>query len=430
MLTVSGLFGASLAATLLVVVGIVLMAAVVAAWTVRRRRSWTSTAEQATFKALTTMSLAAPALRGGLNTISAAAAVTPLKELLGCDAVMLTGEDGGYLGWAGEFTHHGQELVNISGEVVRTGTRQALGESEISCGRIDCEIKGAVVVPLVVDGGVVGTLCTLTTRSSTLRLGLAKATTEVARYLSTQLELAELDVSRSRLAEAEVKALRAQISPHFIYNALTTIASLIRTDQEEARELLIEFADFTRYSFRSSGEFTTLADELRNVDRYLTLERARFGDRLQVRLQIAPEVLQVVLPFLVLQPLVENAVRHGLSQKPDGGTISVVAEDSGAECVISVEDDGVGMDPVRLRTEMAGAHETGAHVGLGNVHHRLRSVFGDDYGLVVETERGAGMKVSLRVPKYTRGVRAQPAVAGPTPGPPQPAALPSAAVRG
>jgi len=265
-----------------------------------------------------------------------------------------------------------------------------------------------------VDGAVVGTLSALTSSASTARFGLVRAATEVARYVSTQLELAELDDSRSRLAQAEVRALRAQISPHFVYNALNTIASFVRTDPEEARELLLEFADFTRYSFRNAGEFTTLAEELRNVDRYLTLERARFGDRLQVRLQVAPEVLPVVLPFLALQPLVENAVRHGLSNKPNGGTISVTAEDAGTECLINVEDDGVGMDPAELRELMNDSHVSGAHVGLGNVHDRLRSAFGDDYGLVVETERGAGMKVSLRVPKFRVGVRVMPvpAIAG------------------
>ncbi|MFC7650054.1 sensor histidine kinase [Streptosporangium lutulentum] len=149
--------------------------------------------------------------------------------------------------------------------------------------------------------------------------------------------------------EAEVRALRAQISPHFIYNSLTTIASFVRSDPNRSRELLLEFADFTRYSFRRHGEFTTLAEELRSIDRYLTLERARFGDQLQVTLRIAPEVLAVAVPFLCLQPLVENAVQHGLESKLGVGRISIIAEDAGAECRISVEDDGVGMEPERLR---------------------------------------------------------------------------------
>ena len=125
--------------------------------------------------------------------------------------------------------------------------------------------------------------------------------------------------------EAEVRALRAQISPHFIYNSLNAIASFINTDPERARELVVEFADFTRYSFRRHGDFTTLAEELRCIDRYLLLERARFGDRLQVSLRIAPEVLSTVIPFLSLQPLVENAVRHGLEAKDGPGTVTITA---------------------------------------------------------------------------------------------------------
>src|SRR5439155_26636141 len=144
------------------------------------------------------------------------------------------------------------------------------------------------------------------------------------------------------------------------------------------RGLILEFAEFTRYSFRAHGEFTTLAEELRSIDRYLTIERARFGERLQVRLQIAPEVLPVGLPFLCLQPLVENAVRHGLSRKPGLGTVSIVARDAGAECHLTVEDDGVGMDPaVLMGAEAEDAIDADQHVGLSNVDDRLRAVVGD-----------------------------------------------------
>jgi two-component system LytT family sensor kinase len=210
-------------------------------------------------------------------------------------------------------------------------------------------------------------------------------------------------VSKARLAQAEVRALRAQISPHFIFNAMTAIASFVRSDPERARELLLEFADFTRYSFRSHGQFTTLAEELRSIDKYLALERARFGERLEVTLQVAPEVLPVAVPVFVLQPLVENAVRHGLEKKPGLGRITIVATDAGPECHISVEDDGVGMDPQQARASLAGRD---GGIGLANVDERLRAVFGADFGLTVETALGAGTKVSLRVPKYRSGVRA------------------------
>jgi two-component system LytT family sensor kinase len=135
------------------------------------------------------------------------------------------------------------------------------------------------------------------------------------------------------------------------------------------------------------------------------LERARFGDRLQVKLLVAPEVLPVAIPFLAVQPLVENAVRHGLEDKTGTGHVTLVAEDAGSEAVIWVEDDGVGSDPELVRQVLAGQSEADS-VGLGNVDARLRQVFGDDHGLVVETAPGAGTKVSFRVPKYAPGVRA------------------------
>ena len=131
--------------------------------------------------------------------------------------------------------------------------------------------------------------------------------------------LAGADRRQAQLVRAELSALRAQISPHFIYNSLTAIASFVRTDPDRARELLLEFADFSRYALRRGSAFTTLADELRNTERYLVLEQARFGERLVLSLRVAPEVLAVSVPYLVVQPLVENAVRHGLAPSPASG---------------------------------------------------------------------------------------------------------------
>ena len=213
---------------------------------------------------------------------------------------------------------------------------------------------------------MVGTLAAYSREASA---GLVRATNQVARWAAGQLELAELDRSRTRLVEAEVRALRAQISPHFIYNSLSAIASYVRTNPERARTLLLDFADFTRYSFRRHGDFTTLAEELRSIDQYLALERARFGERLKVTLQVAPEVLPVTVPFLCLQPLVENAVRHGMEGKVEPGHIQIHANDGGAEAHITIEDDGIGMDPEKLRRTLAGQVDESAGIGLGQ-HRR------------------------------------------------------------
>jgi two-component system, LytTR family, sensor kinase len=422
---VAGQIGSVLA---VVAVLAALAAAVVAVLRLRARRGIATTMQRATWEVLHTASLAAEPLRAGLTQATAAKAARHLRTLVG--AVGLSLSDGvACLAFDGRGAHHSDQLTAAAQRALGTRRSIVLTAADLPCDRVDCVVRGAVVAPLpgpattAATAGrpgraadATGTATGRPGRSSGAAAliavsdgppapGLVQATLEAARWAGSQLALVELDSSRERLARAEVRALRAQISPHFIYNALTAIASFVRTDPERARELILEFAEFTRYSFRAHGEFTTLAEELRSIDRYLTIERARFGDRLQVRLQIAPEVLPVGLPFLCLQPLVENAVRHGLSRKPGVGMVSIEARDAGAECHITVEDDGVGMDPSVFGQD-GSDNEEGQHVGLVNVDERLRSVFGDHHGLVVETAPGAGTKVSMRVPKFHPEVRA------------------------
>ncbi|MFJ3704406.1 MULTISPECIES: sensor histidine kinase [Streptomyces] len=366
--------------------------------------------EHATFETLHTASLAAPPLRAGLTEESARRSARRLRSLLGTEALCLTDRDR-VLVWDGEGDHHGKEVMEQVEGLLASGRDTAFHSD---CGDLDCPLRWAVAVPLTVDHRVLGTLVAYAPRESAV---LARAAGEVARWVCVQLELAELDRSRTQIVEAEIKALRAQISPHFIFNSLAAIASFVRTDPERARELLLEFADFTRYSFRRHGEFTTLADELHSIDQYLALVRARFGERLSVTLQVAPEVLPVSLPFLCLQPLVENAVKHGLEgavtlPRPRDPVragdapirVTISALDAGAEAEVVIEDDGTGMDPERLRRILRGEGGASTGIGLLNVDERLRQVYGDDYGLVIETGVGAGMKITLRLPKYRAGV--------------------------
>jgi two-component system, LytTR family, sensor kinase len=389
-----------------VVVAVALAAAVTGPvvalwWGLARRRAFGTVAEQAVYEVLHLASEAAPPFRSGLTVGTASRAVRTLRRLLGSEALAIT-DRGTVLAWDGGGEHHRPAVLSMASRVLDGGSPVILRPSDLRCGEPDCPVRAGIIVPIESGGAVVGTLAAF---GATVRAGTARAATEVAAWVATQVELGRLDQTEARVAAAELRALRAQISPHFVYNALTAIASLVRTEPERARELLGEFADFTRYSFRRGGEFTTLADELRAIDAYLQLERARFGDRLQVRLRVAPEVLPVVVPFLVLQPLVENAVRHGIEGRPGPGEIVIEANDAGTECRISIEDNGCGMDPDELRDHLAG-HGDGDGIGLANIDERMRTVFGDPFGLVVETARGAGTKVNLRVPKYRAGVRA------------------------
>jgi two-component system LytT family sensor kinase len=379
----------------------------------RSFRELGSDAERATYKTLHAASRAGQHLRTGLTPSGAAKASRQLRNLLGCEALAIT-DTSGVLAWDGGAEDLRPFLMGRAADVLSGGRTAVVPAGELLTAEPEVHVRGpqkrlggrkgkdvagtqlaAVLAPIKAGTRVVGVVAAFAPSAGS---GLVRATGEVADWVATQVELAELDASRTLLMEAEVRALRAQISPHFIYNSLNAIASFINTDPGRARELVVEFADFTRYSFRRHGDFTTLAEELRCIDRYLLLERARFGDRVQVSLQIAPEVLSTVIPFLSLQPLVENAVRHGLEAKEGPGHISLTAHDSGSYAEVTIEDDGVGMDPDELRSLLAG-HSDGDHVGLRNVDARLRQVYGEDNGLVIETAPGEGTLITMRIPK-------------------------------
>ncbi|MCC5475592.1 sensor histidine kinase [Streptomyces sp. NPDC059680] len=347
---------------------------------------------------LHTAALAAAPLRAGLTPDTARKTVRRLRPLLGAPALALT-DDTAVLAWDGAGEHHRAEVPAQLADPPSART------FPLSCDDTGCPVRWGALVPLTADGSAPGALVVFAADEST---AVVRAGEEAARRLSLELELAGLDRARTSAHEAEFRALRAQISPHFIYNSLASIASFVRTDPERARELLQEFADFTRYSFRRGGDFTTLAEELRSIEQYLELARARFGRRLKVTLRIAPEVLPVTLPFLCLQPLVENALKHGLEGAVERIGVTIVAEDEGTEARVVIEDDGIGMEPERLRAILRGTAGPATGIGLSNVDRRLRQVYGDDHGLVIETGVGAGTKITLRVPKFRPGIQARP----------------------
>ena len=356
----------------------------------RGSRELGSDGEHATYRTLHLASQAAENLRGGLDADEASRAARHLRALLGCD-ILAIADAGGSIVIDGPGERFREVAASIAERMSEASRTQVVSVPAAS-GR---DSTYAIAAPIVTDGLVAGMVIVF---APARRAPLIRATGEVAAWVSAQLRLGELDASRAALAEAELRALRAQISPHFIYNALNAIASFITTDPSKARELVLEFADFTRYSFRRHGDFTTLAEELRSIHSYLLLERARFGDRLEVTLQIAPETLSTVIPFLSLQPLVENSVRHGLERKEGGGRITISAEAAGMNVQITVEDDGAGVDPDAVEALLSGSGGAD-HIGLRNVDSRMRQVYGDAYGLVVETNLGAGTLVRLLVPQ-------------------------------
>ena len=342
-----------------------------------------------------------PDLRRGLSEDSARRVTGHLLTLTQATAVAL-GDRTRVLAFDGlghDHHHAGDELIRITAPA-REDRLQV--ESQLRCEDPGCPLGAVIAAPLLVAGELVGSFVALYARGHRVTPNDTRTVAEAASLVSAQLELKAMDEQAERLARAELRALRAQISPHFIYNALAAIAGYIHSSPEEARELLTEFAEFTRYAFRSQRPYVTLADELGYVEKYLRLERARFGERLQVRLQVAPEVLPVVVPVLSLQPLVENAVRHGVERR-GFGRIEIVARHIDADVELRVTDDGVGMDPQRAATVLAGH---GGGVGIANVQARLQSIFGPGYGLEIKSEPNRGTTVTMTLPKFRAGVRA------------------------
>jgi two-component system LytT family sensor kinase len=384
-----------------VVIGWAIAASLVAAIRLLRPPRVISGEVRAMQTALHAATVMLPHLRRGLSEESASRAVVHLQTLTQASAVAL-GDREQILAFEGlGHDHHaaGDALIQVTAPL-RADRLHV--ESQIRCQHADCPLAAAVAAPLVVSGELVGSFVALYARGHQVTPDDTRTVAEAASLVSAQLELKGLEEQADRLARAELRALRAQISPHFIYNALAAIAGYIHSKPEDARELLTEFAEFTRYAFRGQRPYVTLADELHYVEKYLRLERARFGDRLQVRLQVAPEVLQAVVPVLSLQPLVENAVRHGVERR-GSGRIEIIGRHIDADVELIVSDNGVGMDASRADAVLSGR---GGGVGIANVQARLQNTFGPAYGLEIETIPDGGTTVTMTLPMFRAGVRA------------------------
>jgi two-component system, LytTR family, sensor kinase len=334
-----------------------------------------------------------PHLRSGLHPRSAAGAVPHLLALTGAAAVALA-DTHTVLAIEGE----GREQVRpgdlLSRLLARTPDDRMHVVPRLISSDPNCPLRSAVLAPLGVQGKRAGTLIAFYRSTGRPRSGELRVVGEAASLVSAQIELSVVREQEERLAQAELRALRAQISPHFIYNALAAVAGDIHARPDEARELLIDFAEFTRYLFRDGRSYVTLDEELAHVERYLRLEQARFR-HLRVSLDIPDGTRAAVVPALSVQPLVENAVRHGIERRAGSGRIVIEARVTDGDVELCVRDDGTGIEPERIPGVLAGA---GGGIGLSNVDARLRATFGERYALRIDSQPGQGTSVTMTVP--------------------------------
>jgi len=202
-----------------------------------------------------------------------------------------------------------------------------------------------------------------------------------------------LEQQQLRLNEARLDALSSQINPHFLFNTLNSVASLIRQDPEQARQVVYKLSKILRRLLRTQDNLVTLREELSFIDDYLAIEMVRFGDKLRFVKEVEPECLDLLVPSMLLQPLVENSIRHGLASKVDGGTIRVRAQRVGTRVRILVEDDGVGIPEGKLARLL----ESG--IGVNNVNERLKVLYGDNYKMWIDSRIGEGASTAIEIPE-------------------------------
>lgn len=317
---------------------------------------------------------------------AAAVAITDTERVLGFAGI---GED-----------HHaagGPIMTRATREAIEMNEHRILGsKDEIGCPRRDCMLRAAIVVPLEMRGEAVGTLKFYYTTPRLLNETQVTMVEGLARLLSTQLELSELEKQTALACRMELKALQAQINPHFLFNTINTIAMLIRTDPQTARELLREFASFYRRMLEDNEGLIPLRQELEYALTYLRFERARFGERLVVTSDFEPEVLDTPVPAFILQPLVENCVQHGVrADRPL--TVALTGRQEGRTVRVRIVDDGVGISEVDMPHVLEAGFGKGLGIALKNVDDRLKGHFGLGSGLEVASVAGEGTTVTVSI---------------------------------
>lgn len=209
----------------------------------------------------------------------------------------------------------------------------------------------------------------------------------------------KLEEQSRLLLEARLDALQRQINPHFLFNTLNSIASLVRSRPDLAREMIVKLGNILRALLRERDVFVPLGEELAFTDDYLDIEVVRFGEKLRVDKQIAPDTLEAVVPSMLLQPLIENSIKHGLEPRISGGTVTLRSWISGALLVLEVEDDGVGIEPRQSSVEpVSGLVREGMGIGMRNVRERMEVLYGERAQVELISRPGRGTKVTLMMP--------------------------------
>jgi two-component system, LytTR family, sensor histidine kinase LytS len=357
-----------------------------------------------THKALYIANQTLPFFRQGLNVDSCKKAAEIILKSTNADAISIT-DNTHVLTHVGVGSDHHLPLRNIATELTKKVLEQgrifvAKSPEEIQCSHHTCVLKAAIVLPLQIHEKTVGSLKLYFTDPSKLDQVEQELAEGLGKLFSGQLEMAELEMQRRLLKDAEIKALQAQVHPHFLFNAINTISSLIRTDADKARNLLIKLSTFFRSNLQGARQMLIpLEKELEHVDAYLTIEQTRFPGRYHVEFDIDPALRKVQIPPFTLQPLVENSIRYAFP-KSKSGTVKVKAFQKEGNMVLLTEDNGIGIPQELLsllgNQTINSTHGTGT--ALWNIKKRMKEIYGQSASFHIESTEKTGTKISIIIP--------------------------------
>ncbi len=256
---------------------------------------------------------------------------------------------------------------------------------------ISPHIKSCIILPLKEKNDVSGTL--------KIFFDTAEKITEKNRYLmiglshliSTQMEISKVENLISLLKYSELKALQSQINPHFLFNVLNTMTSLIRTNPEKAREVTIDLSNYLRYNLDNNLKSVELIKELNQIDTYIKIEKARFGEKLNIVYDVDESLYNFQIPSLIIQPLVENSIKHGILKKRDNGFVKIIVKRIDKDIEVAIEDDGVGIEQAVIDNLDKKIEE---NIGLKNVHQRLKLLYGEGLN-ITKLEQGTRIKFKI-----------------------------------
>jgi len=322
-----------------------------------------------------------------------------IRESIDADAVAITNTEYilAHVGVGSDHHIKGHKIVTeATKKVIQEGDLLSLtNANQIDCTNLNCNLKSAIIAPLKEGDKMIGTLKIYYCKENAISFTNINLALGLSQIISTQLEISKLGELKHMANKAEIKALQAQINPHFLFNALNTIISFIRLNPNRARELIINLSTYLRYNLEAGEKPVDIYRELEQVKAYIEIEKARFGEKLHIIYNIEDN-LDVKIPSLIIQPIVENSIKHGILEGKGYGTVTIdIKKTQSDNIMIVIEDDGVGISKEIIEKVYEDKMEEN-RIGMSNVHNRLKYIYGE--GLKIERLTN-GTRINFNVRK-------------------------------